>query len=586
MAEKNTNVVIIDGNPYDVEIYLIKGCSNMGVIPIAYSSLKYLEISNDLANIGYTGKIIFTNFNNILEKLNVFTASNNAPILYFKLRSLGFGDETSTYDDIFFFAALTEGQDFKLNAIDGNSAYNFEELYVFNLKTTKAIKGRSYLESFFKSEKTTVDKLMKYLLTFNVDVPSEITGLDLESIGKNLLSNKTMAIPTLSAVDHHILREVEVVGEPASDGISLTPIANLNNSTVLYDAIMSLYPYLSFLPKSKELIIDGENWYDPGMIKIENDTTTNGTRKIIMFPLLSTIQSFFDTASKKGSKVPGAASSNTDNYYKNQFLTEKFIIAQSDSAEYLSDNTVDKYELKRVNYKDVHIKKWVTTNLTGDSRDGCSSGIIRTYSKTRQVFEQICVSPHPCNLPEIPADSDTVKIYNKPNIAINLALAYGTNSVLKSFVFDNLAVVFRVKGQPYRKPNRFISINPPQGDKELGDAFKNKEEISGYWYVVSVNHIFENGNYFNEFTCVKLYDLNSSVSSGVLPATSNNPTVVPNGGSAPSNNSGSINGPEAPVPDLPKQGTEEGSGVLPPKNNPGLSDRFNAIPSNQTPDKK
>jgi hypothetical protein len=123
-------------------------------------------------------------------------------------------------------------------------------------------------------------------------------------------------------------------------------------------------------------------------------------------------------------------------------------------------------------------------------------------------------------------------VYNKPGIYPDLALAYGTNSVLKSFVFDNLAVVFRVKGQPYRKPNRFISINPinpSQQDKKLGDESKNKEEISGYWYVVSVSHIFESGNYFNEFTCVKLYDLNSSVSSGAL-STSNDPTIAPNSG--------------------------------------------------------
>ena len=90
---------------------------------------------------------------------------------------MGFGDETSTYDDIFFFAALTEGQDFKLNAIDGNSAYNFEELYVFNLRTTKAIRDNLYLETFYNSV-VPVDKLLKFLLSFNVDVPSAVSGFD------------------------------------------------------------------------------------------------------------------------------------------------------------------------------------------------------------------------------------------------------------------------------------------------------------------------------------------------------------------------------------------------------------------------
>jgi hypothetical protein len=586
MAKTNTNVVIIDGNPYDVEIYLIKGCTSTGVIPIAYSSLKYLEISNDLANIGYTGKIIFTNFNNILEKLNVFAASNNAPILYFKLRSLSFGDEKSTYDDIFFFAALTEGQDFKQNAIDGNSAYNFEELYVFNLKTSKVIKDNLYLKSFFNNS-VPVYKLLRYLLTFNEEVPSVFDQTP-QFLSPSIRSNKTLSISTLSASDNHILREIEVAGEPAGDSIALTPIVNLNNTTVFYDAIKSLYPYFSFLPKGRELKIDNENWYDPGMIKIENDRATNGARKIIMFPLLGTIQNFFDTVSKEGSKTSGVIASTADNYYNNIFLTEKFVIAQSDSAEYLSDNTVDKYELKRVNYNDVlKNKKWVTTECREESRDGCTSGSIRPYLKTRQVFEQICVSPYPCNLPEIPEGNESVKVYQKPDININLALAYGTNTVLKSFVFDNLAVVFRVKGQPYRKPNRFISLNPQQLDKKSGDKFneKNKEEISGYWYVVSVNHIFENGNYFNEFTCVKLYDLNSSVSnqqnSNVGTPGINSTGSAPNGGeeitSPRSNPQGtSTNAPapktrvplEGPVPNITRpepplpEGSGEASGVL------------------------
>ena len=510
MSTNYTNRVVIDNSQYEVEIYLIKDpCAEYGIIPLPFSEVQYLEISNDLANLGYYGKIIVNNFNDILEQLGVLKASKKIPLLYFRLKCLEFPDSKSTYDDIFFVSALKQGQDIKENEIEGGSAYNFEELFTFNLKNTRFLRPDNENDIDINEYYTVDEILLEVVRMFQLkeDESSEIADPNVLKIG------------------------VLDMGTPIEDKVRLKDIASMRLSATYYDIIEQINKFLCYKPKD----LAGQNnlagWYDPGVIKLENyigADPSSPQRQIVAYPLLSTINKFFTLLSKGkpttgdklssqnvpgGTAVGGTRSLDRTKKYFNNFLTEKFNISQKNSKPTFSNNTIAKYELKRVDLEDVLGVKWCGVKATGTTAgiDSCVDTNIRTYSDIRTKFEQMCTNPFRCNLPEYLTDNIGIMEYNKSGIYLDLAYAYGTNSVLKSFVFDNVKVTFRIKGQTYRKPNRFISINSQQNDKTLNpNTSKEVSEIDGYWYVLSVNHVFINGNYFNDFECVKLYNLGGS----------------------------------------------------------------------------
>lgn len=537
--------VIINGSNYEFEIFLVNASesSNMQIVPISKSSIKYLEITNDLINIGYVGKVVFTNYYGILEKLQLLTSYSEAPYMYLRLKNLDFQSTKSNHDDIYLTASLQTGQEVNLNAIDGSLAYNFEELCISKLKRTRV--------SFLKNNSGTL---------FDTTAPTIDSGdLLLDSLTpadhiKNYFINGVAD----AEIDGTILtNEVKIDGSSNLIREQVSKITNISNPDSYYTIIERLYPYVSFQTKL-------EGWYSPGIINLVNDEKTN-KRKLVISSLLEGMQTFFDLIKTN------PTSKDIKNY-----LTERFNVAQTGDSPYFSDNYIDKYELKRVNYDDVFEKKWATIELV--SEDPCSNDLyVIKYDQLRAAFENICTKPFASNLPDRKNDVEMDKIkrlqYARPNIDPTLAQVYGINKVFKSFVFDNVAVTFRVKGQPYRKPGKFITIKTDNVDIN-NKKNKNIAEINGYWYIVSVSHVFENDVYFNDFICVKIYNPFGEISaapttptSNIPTATTTTPTTQPSG--INSGTGGTIEGPgnvEFVEPDLPEgDGTlDDDLGVLPP----------------------
>jgi hypothetical protein len=87
--------------------------------------------------------------------------------------------------------------------------------------------------------------------------------------------------------------------------------------------------------------------------------------------------------------------------------------------------------------------------------------------------------------------------------------------VLKSFIYDNTAITFKVPGNLYREAGFFIQVKVEQNQE-----VKNKtQDISGYYFVISLRHIFSGENYLNEIVAVKLNKnekLNTNTTSGLI----------------------------------------------------------------------
>lgn len=206
--------------------------------------------------------------------------------------------------------------------------------------------------------------------------------------------------------------------------------------------------------------------------------------------------------------------------------------------------------------------------------DNECQGVLKVnYDTLRAAFENLFTTPFASNLPKRKKDGEVGSIKNtqfsRPGIGRDVAMQYGINKVFKSFIFDNIALTFRVKGQPYRDPGKFIQINV---DVKTLNNNNDLSEINGYWYVVAVNHIFENDTYYNDFTCVKFYSVNGSVS----PITSQpytsvvKPSATPEAVKAqtPSVPDGDFSIIDSTIPPLPETSSEIPDGSVLPERQP------------------
>lgn len=79
--------------------------------------------------------------------------------------------------------------------------------------------------------------------------------------------------------------------------------------------------------------------------------------------------------------------------------------------------------------------------------------------------------------------------------------ADGLQKLLKTGLFLNSCINFRVLGSTNRETGRFVAIDSLS---EMDDnAFTNK--FYGQWFVINVKHVFEAGLYYNDITAIKTH---------------------------------------------------------------------------------
>jgi hypothetical protein len=201
------------------------------------------------------------------------------------------------------------------------------------------------------------------------------------------------------------------------------------------------------------------------------------------------------------------------------------------------------------------------------------------YELSRVAFEKLFTAPFATNIQkreETNISNVKTITYTARNIPDKLAIGVGTNRLFKSFIFDNIALTFRVKGQPYRSAGKFIQISADDSSISTATNKNNKSnELNGYWYIISIKHVFENDIYFNDYICVKVYSNFGNLSEIPITNFNSSPQFIP--GAAPFGNNTST----API--LPNWGEDiQELQVLPPKDIPP-SDTLEKQPNNQQP---
>ena len=462
----NTNDTNIGNSTYNFNFSLVKfnKTDNLPVyIPIGKSAITYLEINDNLANFGYKGTVIFANYNGILDDLGLGGGLNDGPTLFdINITNSDLASVKNSITDISIqtLVQLQQNTDTNINPIERNSNYTFEEYQVCLLRQKGLVRGASFGSSPSTNIKTAI-----------------INGINTDAITPNVGDFVT------------------------GDDIIIDSSGLTTNNITYYDYIVRNYNMLWYKDKG------------PSLLQLNNCTDINNKntilRKFTLRPLSNIPSQLFLKASQTQKELD-----------LKDYVTETFTIGNEDFAKSYRENAIEQFQLIRPNFETLLHEKWIDYTSTEASSPGDTRVDSVKYNDVKVEFEKIFLNNQPANLPtrqDVEYAGGFIPLFNMSyNMNINSnkesPSVYTIKTMLmRSFIFDNTALVFRLPGNVYRKPGHFILIN--------SDTASDKENsVIGYWYVIGVKHIFTNNIYTNEIVAVKLHiksSANSSAPKGV-----------------------------------------------------------------------
>lgn len=255
----------------------------------------------------------------------------------------------------------------------------------------------------------------------------------------------------------------------------------ITNGDTYYDVVVNkLYNLLYY------------NEHGPGLLRFENK---NSKRVVELSAIGEFTKNFIKAFESK---------QNLAKYVSDSFTLAPF---EPNNTKTFRESVIEKYNIVKPKYEELLREKWVSYTMTQHTASDITTtkNNTFTYTNLKSEFEQIVCGGKKSNLPERTDLGDKDVRYKSFQCQFsvndeNLNVAALKTAVFKSFIYDNTKIKFRVPGIPHRKPGFFIAINDTQ--KRGGDT-----ELAGFWYVISVLHIFENETYTNEIEAVKFFTL-------------------------------------------------------------------------------
>ncbi len=440
----------------DINIISVTGSGNDRVadpFPLDISSLRYLEITDSLVDMGLTGVIAYTDYFEILEKIGITKLADKTMYLSVDITDTRLHDIVNNKVDsnISFISLLETHADLSSNIANKSSVYNFEEVIPALLKKTSAydiLKGDS----------------------INSGAAPELISMVLKDWA------------TANSIDDFI--DTENFLRPNSINMNISNIWHIEDS--VYDVMVKLY---------NSFVFGGLDNPQPPLLKFRNKPTTN-KRALTLSPIIG----------DKDRQFIYAYYNNVEGAYKDIYQ-EEFIIADEDISDGNSTlyNKVEQYNLIKPDHKILRQNVWgkysfISSTTANEPADLTSfEHKFDDHNKYVEKFNTILGAPS--NIPHIELSEQKIFIQlfegSDPGSAATVKGRI-LNKVLKSFILLNETIVLNVEGRLYRKAGKFITI---KSDGVLSDD----DRLSKLWYIIKVKHIFNNGNYTNEITAVRMF---------------------------------------------------------------------------------
>jgi hypothetical protein len=409
-------------------------------IPIAPGSVQKFIIDDTLACPGITGAISFNNrFNLLSELVNKGNFESGKNVIGFVFNIVDENIDASVDGSTLAGATvLIESRDIVMRIEDQMLAFSFEDIAVDKMKITRALNEENNIQAVASSTNTA------------------------DAIGE--LFKQTNRITNF-----------EISQTPPS------PSPLLGNIT-LRDSYYDIYERLN-----KTLYYNNDG---PGIVKI--DLGRNQLN-------LSSTLNVFSIGEKTKKLITSVSNKKRD---LKEFVSETFTIANNHSGiREFRENTIETYEIQDPNYDFLFKNIWSDYVISDASANSTSKTII-TYEDLRQEFESVVLGNLATStLPKRDRYNNIIEVFSDTlNESDGTGLKSIKNAVMKSFIFDNTILSFKVPGMLFREPGNFIGINNLY-------SVESSDPLEGLWYVIDVKHVFEGSLYTNQITAVKFFNI-------------------------------------------------------------------------------
>jgi len=449
----------INNSVYKFELALVNTKSGEEIyLPIPKGAVEYLEIEDSLANFGLVGLCKISNFYSILQQLKVMDVTG-INCMYISIKNMDFAKDDNPKTSIDFLSLITKNTETSKNIIDKSVNFKFEDYFI----------ARTRMESIIETN----------INLSTVGTPGEL----IFRLFKLSNAESVVADTDVSFISNGDIADKLVILEDDDIKVSISSFYEGDKVKSIYDLITELYKYCSY-PEHGPAVISTTNIIDEGGEK---------KRKITLRPFSSYISGFYDLYSRKEIDL-------------SKYVTEEFIVGDASSSSALNTNFIDSFEFIRVDQGDVLANKWIDYIIPGSGTDITKTEIGTVlYTKTKEEFSRKLLSNYSPNLPDRDSEKNiNTQVVNKRVGLDNILITkYVQNALMKSFIYDNTAITFTVQGNTYREAGKFIRIK----SKDLNDGSSDPEtkSVDGYWFILSVKHIFKGDFYTNEYVCVKLH---------------------------------------------------------------------------------
>lgn len=507
-AEKNlsnntfgSNVVQIQDNNYYFNVTLFN--SDGDKVTLKFSAIEELKIIDDLKNFGHYGYILFENKLDVIESFEYLTNKNE-------------GSKSKSFKPYVF---RGDGRDFL--SIEIYPQIRKDD--IINQETSFAMQknfGLSFIFSVYDYEDIlTQDKEVKFKKLYFWDYTYQLLSErdSYFSTGKLSPGNSDTkrsiytgdAIKSLltNVFKDDINAKIEFDDNRWDYGIEKVFYSSPSSFKALDDL-----NYLVDLHTSNK-----NNEFSPCILRKER------TNKWTLFPIID----YFKSAYYKGGNVLSDVGGG--------YFIENLVLGRLNTGDDRNDSPLRRPSagLGATNFPDYSIiENFHLSNMSAtDLQKELASHYVHNYNTKNKVFS---VDSNKNNINEM------LKVYNNfyvstmkgktgkspaSNLPLNLLrseqrniknvyspytnetvrLNKGRNKMLMASLFLNTTISFKIRGSTRRQSGRFLSID--RSDSILDNKFDNK--MCGIYIILSTEHVFIKGSYFNNLRCGKTYTAES-----------------------------------------------------------------------------
>ena len=518
------SINILKDNALDIDIALIKKVrveENGEIVPkileivnLELSAIVNFTLRDSLTLHGYSGSLTVNNKSKILDKLQITSGVPDDVYVKFIISSKDL-DESSERDkmqtDLRGLCLVKSTEAASSNIEDNIVILEFEEAVIAEMKYTKW--DSIYINNpNYDGQEIDIIELVDTFYDFTLKEESEIDRITLPSQGSDVGSSQASPLVEEAKSDSDRADDLTVYTNNFSEKPSIK-IPYLESQEVDEDE-KDATVYDAFKEQLKKTTVKYGSSSDSYLLPTFRFVNATGGRRMRFAAVFTDRHREFVKAIEQGDARNFSFGTDFSDVY-----LEKFNIGPLAQAQGIVDkntswqNTIETHDIVPPDVQTLREERWTDVGLVGSTKKEYNAGSTEItfvrYGDAMKIFAEknLDIGESGLNLPLLPYKTiPEKKIFKKGDFPDReMAMQNRAfNRIISSFVLVNEQLHFTTKGKVYRLPGKFIVVDSGESiAKEKPQDIKDR--LKQVWFVTSVTHIIDNGEYTTEFICNRFF---------------------------------------------------------------------------------